>query len=307
LNEKIDWAKFSRILEKARYNDHKSNAGRKPYPLTLMFKIMILQSLYNLSDEQTEFQIKDRLSFMQFLGLNFENSIPDEKTIWLYKEMFTKAGIIRPLFNRFNRMLNGMGFQASKGSLIDASIVEVPIQRNTRKENEAIKNGEIPKEWEKQPEKLSQKDTDARWVTKHNSKKFGYKMHINADNKYKIIREVVVTSANVHDSQVFDELLGDNTSKDVWADSAYIGNRKKLPTGYREHIQRKGYKNHKLSDFQRELNHKRAKVRCRVEHVFGYVKGKMGLFIRSIGKVRAEARIMLASLTYNMVRYARMA
>ena len=105
LDEKIEWKKFSRILNRTTIKDRKSNAGRKPFSPLLMFKILILQSLYNLSDEQMEFMIRDRLSFMRFLELNFEDRVPDQKTIWHYRELFTNAGIIKTLFNKFNKML----------------------------------------------------------------------------------------------------------------------------------------------------------------------------------------------------------
>lgn len=302
LNEKIDWDKFREILLLPTIKNRKSNAGRKPFPPLLIFKILILQSLYNLSDEQMEFQITDRLSFMRFLGLNFEDKVPDQKTIWHYRELYTNTGVLKKLFDTFNNMLDSMGLAAAKGTLIDASIVKVPIQRNTKDENEQVKNGVTPENWKEKPAKLSQKDTDARWVKKHGTSSFGYKIHINADNKHKLIRAFESTSANVHDSNVFTQLLADNKSKDIWADSAYYSERTKLPIGYREHICRKGKRGKSLSKFQQTLNRERSKIRCRVEHVFGYLKSKMHLYIRTIGKKRAEAKITLAVLTYNMSR-----
>ena len=307
LKEKIDWTKFNGTLLLATSRERKSSAGRKPFPALLMFKILILQSLYNLSDEQMEFQIRDRLSFMRFLGLNFEDRVPDQKTIWHYREVFTETGTVKTLFNKFNAMLDKMGLMASKGTLIDASIIEVPRQRNTRDENQQIKNGETPVEWKENPAKLCQKDVDARWVTKHGEDSFGYKMHVNADNKYKIIRKIEVTPASTHDSQIFEDLLTKNTSGDVWADSAYYHKRNNLPDGYREHIHRKGKRGTPLTDFQKKKNTERSIVRCRVEHVFGHIKGRMKLFIRTVGLVRAETKIVLSSLAYNMARCVRIA
>jgi transposase, IS5 family len=307
LKDKVDWSKFKPLLDGAINRHHKSNAGRKPYPSLLMFKIMVLQSLYNLSDEQMEFQIKDRISFMRFLGLNLEDKVPDQKTIWLYRELFVEAKIYRRLFNRFNRMLSAMGLRASQGTLIDASIIEVPKQRNTKEENKEIKEGSMPEGWIENKNMLRQKDMDAKWQKKNGKNSFGYKMHTGVDKKHKLIRSVEVTSANVHDSQVFEELLVDNTSKDVWADSAYSHKADNLPEGYRSHIHSRSYRNKTLSPFQENLNHAKSKIRCRVEHVYGFVKGKMGLFIRTIGLRRADFKIVMSSLAYNMWRGIRLA
>lgn len=307
LKNKIQWLKFNSTLSKALKKDRKSNAGRKPYSPLLMFKILILQSLYNLSDEQMEFMIKDRLSFMRFLELDFNEKVPDEKTIWHYRELFVNANILEKLFSKFNQQLDAMGLKASHGTLIDASIVPVPIQRNKRDENNEIKGGSIPSEWKKKPSKLCQKDVDAHWTKKNGKSYYGYKMHINADNKHKLIRKVKVTTSSVHDSQVFEELICKNTSKEVWADSAYYHKRHVLPSGYREHIHRKGKRGLPLSEFQQALNKKRSQVRCRVEHVFGTIKGTMKLFVRTVGFKRAEAKVLLSSITYNMMRSIRIA
>src|SRR5690606_13531030 len=104
--------------------------GRKPYDVVAMFKILILQSLYNLSDHQIEFQVKDRLSFMNFLGLSLGDRVPDETTVWLFREQLKAAELIDPLFEQFEAFLNEAGFQAQKGQIIDASIVPAPKQRN---------------------------------------------------------------------------------------------------------------------------------------------------------------------------------
>ena len=162
LNETIDWDQFRPTLETIRDRERKSNAGRPPFDVVLMVKILVLQSLYNLSDEATEYQIRDRLSFMRFLGLSLEDSVPDAKTIWLYREQLTEAQLIETLFVQFDAHLNEKGFAARKGQIIDASITAAPRQRNTREENAIIKEGGTPQAWEDHPAKLRQKDVDAR-------------------------------------------------------------------------------------------------------------------------------------------------
>jgi IS5 family transposase len=304
LSVKIRWAEFAPVLSRAVAKERKSNAGRKAFPPLLMFKVLIIQSLYSLSDEQAEFQINDRLSFQRFLGLGLESPSPDQKTIWHWRELLMNAGVLGDLFRKFDDMLSSEGFAAAKGTLIDATIVKAPRQRNTKAENETIKSGVVPVEWQSKPAKLAQKDTDARWVKKNGVSSFGYKAHVNADNKHKLIRSVEVTPASVHDGNVFTELLVKNRSKDLWADSAYLHRKDDLPVGYRERVCRKGRRGKPLSEFQKKCNRARSRIRCRVEHVFGQLKTHMRLFIRTIGIRRAEAKIVLASLCYNMRRYA---
>jgi len=144
LHSQIDWEIFRVQLKTIRLKERKSRAGRKPFDVILMFKIMILQSLYNLSDEQAEFQIKDRMSFMQFLGLNWQSRVPDQKTIWLFREQLTQAGLVKPLFERFEQILVAQGYEARRGQMVDATLVNVPIQRNPKDENEQVKEGAPP-------------------------------------------------------------------------------------------------------------------------------------------------------------------
>jgi len=144
LNKIIDWEIFREPIEKALYKEPKSNAGAKPYDRVMMFKILILQRYYNLSDEQTEFQIRDRLSFMDFLGLRIGDKIPDAKTIWLFKERLTESNLAQTLFDTFTQKLIENGIVAKEGSIVDATFVTVPKQRNTREENSQIKKGKTP-------------------------------------------------------------------------------------------------------------------------------------------------------------------
>jgi transposase len=193
LKKLVDWERFRRDLEAVRDKERKSNAGRKPFDVILMFKVLVLQSLYNLSDERIEFQIRDRLSFMRFLGLSLGDAVPDEKTIWLFREQLTEAGVIKRLFKEFDEFLEEKGFSARRGQIIDASIVEAPRQRNSREENRQIKAGQLPEDWSDQ--KKRQKDTDARWTRKNGQNYYGYKNHIDIDVEHKLIRDYEVTSA----------------------------------------------------------------------------------------------------------------
>ena len=162
LDSVIRWKIFLPLLKKALKKDKKSNAGRPSYDYLMMFKVLLLQRMYNLSDAQMQFQILDRYTFKRFLGISDENAIPDEKAIWLYRESLTNAGVIEKLFEKFNTFLDYKGFKAKKGQLVDASFVEVPKQRNSREENEELKNGETPHEWKENPSKDKQKDKESK-------------------------------------------------------------------------------------------------------------------------------------------------
>src|SRR3981189_455372 len=185
----------------------KSNAGRKPIDGLVLFRMLVLQSLYNLSDEQVEYQVRDRLSFTRFLGLGIEDGIPDGTTLWLFRETLAKAGLIEKLFERFGQHLEAKGYIARGGQIIDATIVPGPKERNSREHNDAGKAGKTPEAWEKNPAKNRQKDKEARWTKKHGKSFYGYKNHVNADAKNKLIRQYDVTDARVHDSQKSDGLL----------------------------------------------------------------------------------------------------
>ena len=304
INETVDWEIFRPALEKARDKGRQSNVGPKGYDVILLFKILVLQSLYNLSDDATEFQILDRHSFGRFLGLHISQKVPDATTIWRFREDLIKAGMIEELFAAFDAHLQANGFMAMKGQIVDASIVSVPKQRNNREENARIKEGEVPEEW---PEnKRRRKDVDARWTKKNGKTFYGYKNHVSVDVKHKLIRGYAVTDAAQHDSNVFEEILGDNTSKDVWADSAYRSADRLQgleKNGFREHIQRKGSRHRKLTAREEEGNKARAKIRSRIEHVFGVQAQRAGnLLLRTIGIVRARAKIGLRNLAYNIDR-----
>ncbi len=306
----VPWEEFRARLEAVwRTPDaaRKSAAGRKPWDALVMFKAIVLCELYNLSDDQVEYQLRDRLSFIRFLGLGLEDRVPDATTVWLYREQLAQAGEVEALFAAFNGHLETRGYLAMGGQIIDASIVPVPKQRNSREENATIKAGETPEAWEDQPAKRSQKDTDARWTKKHGKSHYGYKNHVNVDRRHKLVRRYQVSDAAVHDSQVVEEILdADNTAADVWADSAYRSaeiEAKLKEKGLKSRVHRKGQRNTPLSAREKQGNKTRSKVRARVEHVFGAQSNDMGgTLVRSIGLVRARARVGLKNLAYNMRR-----
>jgi len=241
------------------------------------------------------------------LRLGIEDSIPDATTQWLFREKLAKAGVVEKLFERFDQHLAAQGYMARGGQMVDATIVPVPKQRNSRDENETVKAGQTPSDWEKKPAKLRQKDRDARWTKKHGKSFFGYKNHVNADAKHKLIRRYAVTDAAVHDSQPLDALLTKgNTSTDVFADSAYRSaeiEAKLKARGFNSRIHRRASRNHPLSNAQTRANRAKSRIRARIEHVFGAQESSVGgRIVRTIGIVRARAKIGLQNLAYNIRR-----
>ena len=306
----VPWESFREDIEAAVLTpeaERKSMAGRKPIDAIVLFRMLILQSLYNLSDEQVEYQVRDRLSFTRFLTSGIEDCIPDGTTLWLFREKLAQAGIIERLFDSFDQYLEANGYIARGGQIVDATIVQVPRQRNTREENETVKSDRTPAAWKKKPAKNRQKDKDARWTKKHGRSFYGYKNHVNADAKYKLIRRYDVSDAAVHDSQKLDGLVTKtNTSADVFADSAYRSAETEAglkARGFRSRIHSRATRNHPLSQRQQEANRKKSRVRARIEHVFGAQETSAGgRLVRTIGIVRARAKIGLQNLVYNIRR-----
>ncbi len=165
--------------------------------------MFVLQRLYNISDEELEYQDNDRISFMRFLDLTIADDVPDCNTIRHFRETLIQRGIIEKLFKAFDELLRAKGYIAQEGSIVDAIFVEVPKQRNSREENKKIKAGELPEQWDDPAKKnmVSHKDRDARWTKKNNQSYYGYKDHVKIDSKSKLITDYKVTDASVHISE----------------------------------------------------------------------------------------------------------
>lgn len=303
LSSKVNWEQFRPILEKTFAGVDYSQGGRPPYDRLMMFKILLLQEYYGISDDQMEFQLLDRLSFQSFIGQELKDQVPDAKTIWLFRETLSKAGTIDKLFELLKNQLERVGLIAHKGKIIDASFAEVPIQRNTPKENQKLKDGEVPN-WKEN--KLRQKDTDADWTKKNNQSHFGYKKHVKADSKSKLITNFEVTPASVHDSQVLEELMeSKDIGQPVYGDSAYYSKEiidRLKESGFKPKILEKGYRNKPLTKKQIERNKKHSSTRCRVEHVFAWMRQHTGYITRGVGIVRITAKTTLQIIGYNLSR-----
>lgn len=307
LNKVIKWEMFRSVLTAARSKEDAGKGGRPSYDVVMMFKILVLQRLYNLSDDQTEFQINDRISFMRFLNLSLSDKVPDAKTIWKFKNDLANEETIDKIFCLFDAELEKEGLITHKGTIVDATFVDVSRQRNSRDENKKIKNDETPEEWLEpgNAHKLAQKDTDARWAKKNNETHYGYKDHVKCDADSKLITNYGITNAAIHDSKICECLL-DEQDEILYADSAYCSASiaEKLPENCENQICEKGYRNNPLTPEQKESNRQKSKIRCRIEHIFGFMTRSMrGINIRSVGITRARFNIGLINLVYNFCRY----
>lgn len=307
LNDVIDWERFRRIVLRAFTKKRKSNAGRKSFDEILMFKILILQSLHGLSDEQTEVAVMDRFSWQSFLGLHVGCRFPDKNTIWDFRQALISADIFTQCFEELHIVIAEQGYRLESGKIVDASLVPVPIQRNTPEENAQIKQGDIPDDWgnDQNKYKIRQKDVDARWVKKGNQNYYGYKNHIKIDQKTKLIESCVATPANVHDSQVLFDLLTDQDTI-LYADSAYRGdeiNQRLREMNIKDWSNRRAYRGTELTESEVKSNRTKSRIRSRVEHVFGNIVTSLGgKALRYIGFERNASMIIFKNFIYNARR-----
>ena len=322
LSQIIDFEAFRPTLVKALAYGDRAKGGRPPYDPVAMLKVLVLAAQNNVSDGRMEYLIRDRLSWLRFLSFDLGVPTPDANTIRLFREKLTEAGALDAVFADFDRQLKERGYLAMGGQIVDATLVAAPKQRNTEPEKAAIKEGKTAAQiWPDEPARVAQKDTDARWSLKFAKGRpaadgkpqidiaipnFGYKSSIAICRAFGFIRKCKVTDGARFDGRMLrDVVTNDNTASDVWADTAYRSqaNEKWLKAqGRVSRIHRKKPRGKPMPDHVRRGNATKSKVRARVEHVFAQQKAQMGLFIRTIGIKRAEAKITLANLAYNMNR-----
>jgi len=233
LERDVDFSALAAAVDQAAPCPDRERGGRPPFPMEVMVRILLIQQLCNLSDEQMEFQLLDRLSFQRFAGLRRSSQIRDRTTIWTFKERLIKAGTSESVFDAVNRQLARHGYIARGAQMIDASIVQAAKQSLSTDEKAIVDEGAMPARWK--PAQRRQKDLDARWTKKHGKSCFGYKVSANADKHYKLARKIKVSTASEHDTVHFEDVLDPtNTSRDNLADEGSIdGERENAaePTG----------------------------------------------------------------------------
>ncbi|MRX50192.1 IS5 family transposase [Paracoccus sp. S-4012] len=320
----VDFEMFRPVLEGALGRPPRWKGGRPPFDPVLKFRMLVLQSLHGLSLEQTEYLVRDRLSWMRFCQIGPEDRVPDADTLWDFREGLIAARVLEALFARLDRAITAAGYLPRGGQILDATLVAAPRQRNTDGEKAQIREGRTAAEiWPDKPARARQKDVDGRWTVKYSKAKlradgskpidiaipvFGYKSHISIDRMHGVIRRQVVTDAARHDGARLREGLiqGANTARDVWADSAYrsVENEAWLADhGMTSRIHRKKPRGRPMPKRTSRANAAKSALRSKVEHVFAHQKARMRLTIRTIGIARAEAAITLANMAYNMTRW----
>ncbi len=305
LKGQVDWDGFRPVVEEAFPVRDPRKGGHPPYDRLMLFKMLVLCRLYHLSAEALEYQVNDRRSFQDFLDLAPQHEVPDATTVRGFAKYLMENGTMPKLFAHFHARLAQAGLVLNDGKIIDASIVDAPIQRNSRDQNERIKNGDIPEDWS--PAKGRQKDVDATWTQKHGKSFFGYKNHVKVDAGSKLIDHYVVTTACVHDGTVvWDLLTAQDKGQVLDADKAYDNAHTKkgvrlAKMKYR--VLKQARRNRPLTQGEKRYNTQRSKVRSRVEHVFGSIHKQLGgLHVRCIGLHRATFQVGLTNLCYNLLR-----
>jgi len=283
INSSIDWESLIKPLEEKIENSkhRKSTAGRKSFSLEIIVKCFLLQVIYDLSDPRLEEEIADRRSFQIFLGLSSGDSIPDETTIVRYRKEFAKLGLDKEILKNFNKQLKSLNLIIGKGTIVDATIKQA------------------------QATSSSKRDTDAKFTKKRGKTYYGYKGHIAMDEDSEIITEVEFTSANIHDSEIFDSLV-DLSEEAIFADKGYANKQRKQKLedkGIFDGILEKGYRNKPLTKSQIKMNKLLSSIRNSVERPFAYMKRVLGYHRCSYYDLeRNRFEFIFASLIYNIRR-----
>mgnify|MGYP000698503183 CR=1 FL=1 len=286
ISGRLDWSRFEGCLQGL----YPSSQGEPAYPPLMMFKVLLLQRWYDLSDPEMEAALADRLSFRGFCGLALEDETPDHSTIWRFRERLGKKDLLQPLMDELLGQLDTGGFLVKQGTLIDASIVESAARRPRMKEA-----------------KTSSTDPDARFGTGNERRKFsfGYKLHIAMDQGSALIRDLVVTPVNVQEVMIGPQLVqGDEAI--IYADRAYDAARMRVPLkalGIANGILRRGKKNAPLSPEEQARNITLSLLRRPVEKVFGTLKRSYRMNrMRYFNQTRNTTALKLACFAYNIRR-----
>ncbi len=284
----FDWGRFERLLKPLR-----SDLGRKGYPALALFKGLLLQQWYGLSDPGLEEALSDRLSFRRFCGFSLDDTTPDETTFVRFRAALAERGVAGRLFGEVNRQLESQGLVLKAGTLIDASLVEASVSRPTGAAGEA-----------------SRLDPDANWTRRGRRGYFGYKAHLAIDQGSDLIRGAILTPAKTFESEVADSLIqGDERA--VYADKAYEhkDRRHRLKAaGIKDRIMHRSHKNQAaLPHWQQQRNKLIAPIRANVERLFGLIKRSYGYRrVRYRGIGRNQSHLLILCIAINLRRAERL-
>lgn len=292
----------------------KSGAGRPGRDPVDMVRLCLVQRYLNLSDLAMESSVRYDIRVRRAVGWLTLSTVPDRKTIWKYRNLFDKCGLFSVLFADFTSKAQALldkAFPKTAGkrklAAVDSTFNEAPEQRNTREENAVIKEGKGDTLWNDNPNKKCHKDIDARWTKKRGETHFGYKLHVLADMRIKLIVSQYTTDAAQHDSRHLIPLLNKSLNgSSIYVDSGYTSDENKEECsrlGINLRLIDRPYRNKPLTEQQNTDNHRKSRIRIRIEHIFGYVEQTMrGLTLRCVGYVRAASNGSLTCLMYNIMR-----
>lgn len=281
----VDWERFHRILKPL----HDSAVGRKAYPSISLFKCLLLQKWYDISDYELEAALDDRLSFRRFAGFSLDNEVPDHSTFSRFRTMLIKYDLKEKVFEELAMQMEIKGLILKRGTLVDASLVEAAVAKPDQKEDGRAGKSEV--------------DPEAEWVKKGRKTLFGYKIHVGVDEGTGIIRKAEMTLANVYDGHKLIEMVNRDEGI-VYADKAYDtkGNVSFLgKNGIINGILRKGYRGHPLTKEDRARNKPLGKIRSGIERIFGTLKRSYRYRrTRYIGLLKNGLEFLLLCMAYNM-------
>jgi IS5 family transposase len=290
LGELVKWYRFEKVIGHLR---DEASAGRPGWPALVLFKAVLLGSLYGLSERELEAALDDRLSFRRFVGLNLEEPVPDHTVLNRFRNRLVSEGLLEKLFGELDRQLEKEGVIVKRGTMLDATLIEAVSARPT--------------------DKRPSKDPDARFARKQGKAgaTFGYKAHVGVDEGSGIIRTVITTAANVNDTTPADGLIrGDE--RVVWADAAYHTHAREAALkarGVKPRLMRRPNKHHpQLPPRLGRYNRLIARRRAAVETTFATLKNRMRLTrIRYLGLAKAAGQVLLAAIAFNLRRWSRLA
>lgn len=281
----VKWYRFEKLLGSLR----DGGSGRPAYPALLMFKVLLLQSLYGLSDMEAEEALADRLSFRRFVGLALADAVPDHSTICRFRNLLVERGVLEKLFGELDKQLDKAGLILRRGTMLDATVIETSAARPG--------------------DNRPSSDPDARFTRRQGKggSSFGYKAHVGVDEGSGLIRSVVTTPANVNDTVPADQLiLGDEQV--VMADAVYHTHAREAALkarGIKPRLMRRPNKHHpELPPRLKRYNRLIARRRAAVETTFATLKRRMGLgIIRYRGLAKATGQVLIAAMAFNMRRW----
>jgi len=303
INLILDWDKIEKVLNKY-YNKGESVSGRKAYPALLLFKMTLLQTWYGLSDYEIEDQVNDRISFIRFCGLRFEDAVPDHSSICRFRKALTAKKAYNKLLEVINDQLEAKNILVKQGTIIDASITPSPRKPRGKKvfkieeqAGEFLLKQAIPKSVDK----------EGSWTKKSGKLYYGYKKHYLVDKQTSIVLAVKSSTAKEHDSKYLESCLAQNNipkGSEVLGDKGYFGepNREVLAKmGLKDRIQRKAVRGKPLTYWEKLRNKLISKDRYKVERVFGGIKKwfKSGI-CRYVGLDKTHSQHVIEAIAYNL-------